>query len=161
MMSSVADVVTIVAFLITCFTAWKVFFINRDVQNMSNRYLLKLRLPEQLGNLKEIADALVEHFRVAEDNIDKIRHLVVKTHVICDNLTNKVQGQKNIQLLALNDVLQICQVIRNKRNMPDTIRHAPDKPMLSSDDVIDLYSDLMLLIQSIEEVLKDMKEVVA
>lgn len=161
-MSNFADVVTIVTFLFTCFTAWKVFFINRDVQKLSNRYLLKLRLPEQQGNLQRIAEALVERVCITESDIGEIRHLIVKTQVICDNLANKIQGQKNLRLLALNDVLQTCQEILKKRNMPDTIKSEPDKPMFTRDDIINLHTNLMSLIQSIEESIKDkdMEEVV-
>ena len=160
MMSSVADVVTIIAFLITCFTAWKVFFINRDVQKLSNRYLLKLRLPEQFINLQSIADELLKQSHVSENNIDKIHILVAKVHAICDNLTRKIQGQNDIQLSTLSKVLQTCQDIQSNRNIPGTIRNSPDKPMLSRDDIINLHTDLMWLIQSIEEVIKDMEEVV-
>ena len=163
MMSSIADIVTIIAFLFTCFTAWKVFFINRDVQNMSNRYLLRKRLPEILNGLdgicKELALPNIAH--VTEENAIQVRCLVAKCHGLCENLKLRLEGQNDIQLSALDDTVQICRTIKDERHNPGEIRVSHDSICLSGSDIRKLYGELSHLIQNIEDTMKDMESMIS
>ncbi|MCL2347957.1 MAG: hypothetical protein FWC50_06795 [Planctomycetaceae bacterium] len=152
------DYIGIIGFGITLFTAWKVFFINQDVQKLSNRYLLKQRLPEQIEDLEKISFELENHYRVTEENISKIRDLVARIYAISDNIVNLVQGQDCI--LGLNEVIQTCRNIHTKRSVPGTIRIPLGKSVLSGDDVIDLHGDLKLLIHGLKQRNKNMEKVV-
>jgi hypothetical protein len=162
MMSSVADVVTIIAFLITCFTAWKVFFINRDVQNMSNRYVLKKRLPEIFGDLTKICDALAspEFAHVTKDNVTELRALVAKCLGLCETLKLRVAGQKDFQLFALNNTILVCKTIIEERIASDEIRILPDSIFLSGSDTRKLHGVLSRLIQNIKDTMKDMESMI-
>ena len=125
MLGTTADIVTLLAFAVTIFTAVKVLFINRDVQKLSNRYLLKLRLPEQLAELEDLSFELGKYFLVTEGNCDQVRNIIAKISAISHNVVKRIRGL-DIQLPGCHEVVQRCRMIHTQRHNPGSIRISPD-----------------------------------
>jgi len=142
----IADIVTLLAFAVTLFTAVKVFFINKEVLNVSNLFQLFQRLPEQLADMKKMASKLEKYDRVTEEDQHQLLGIARKISVISNNIEKKIIKQNKIKLLGLKEVIQTCDFL--------------SKRYISDEDVARLHGDLMLLIYSIEEEKKDSQVII-
>jgi len=141
MLGTIADVVTFLAFFVTCVTTYYVFFIDRKVKYISNLFALLQSLPKQLARLEKKSSILKEYYSVTDEDRFQLQDIVANICAICHNIEKKIKKQDKIKLLKLKEVIQMCDYF-SKRNMTD-------------EDIFCLHGDLMLLIYSIEEEKKD------
>lgn len=155
MLSTIADILGVVGFALTCFTAFKVFFLNRDIKVLSNKYLFSQRIDEHLDDFKKSADQVFPLLTNPSKNIQLIRIIVVECLASCKSLEKKILRSEVRSLVPLLDLSeQIVHRRFSNRKQTQFFKILAIKPT-TDDDIEEYYLCLIRLINDIENLNKD------
>jgi len=133
------DYTGILGFGVTLLTAWIVFFVRKDVKQLSNKYSLKLALPDSHKNFEQISKKLMSFFDVNVD-LSKSKPSLLKIigdcHSLCENL-NKLTENQSEEFPTTKVITFLCREISHGKQIAIT-------------DIEKLFSHLSKLIKDIE-----------
>ena len=97
----------VLGFVIGIFVAIKVFFINKEIQELNRRHLYHQRIDEHLTELKIYSRELANSIPNYQVNIKEIRLVAATCRVNCESLKKKVKKKELINLINNLDCSRI------------------------------------------------------
>jgi len=139
------DYIGIIGFGFTLITAWYVFFIKRDIKQLSNKYSLKLALPLTLKRMMSIRKGLMgflnDHADTTKTNV-AILEIVANCLSECDSLAVKIRDP-SVEFPSIREITVRCREIHYAKHV-------------SVDDLTKLYLCVHKLIKDIDKKIQDM-----
>jgi len=144
------DYIGIIGFGMTLFTAWKVYFMNQDIQVLSSKYSMKLALPVTQKNVERIRKDLLRFMMSCEVDSTKKRveilEIAMKCLSECEYLSRKTRvlsEEYSTIKETIKAIGKLCQEIKQKKQ---NFKGVVDK----------LYSNVSLLEKDIEKLTQDL-----
>lgn len=159
MLDTIANWLEVIGFLIAAFTAFKVFFLNREVKKINAKHLFAVRVAEHLGDYKKTSKQIALFLGNYRQNTRELRLEVSKCLGNSLSLKKKVD---NSDLTALQNHIELSKSIISKKHDSITTLTVIDKiwgvkPLVEK-DIDEYYESLTLLITEIEQLDKDNKK---
>jgi len=143
-LSILANWFEVIGFVITIFTAFKVYSLNQDVRTISNRYLWSLRSKDHLTDLQKISKNIAGLLTDSSNTQQSIRLEVSHCIEVCKSIKRKT---------GKSDLSNITGLIKISKRIIDKKANQP----IEQGKIEEFYLKLDSLIREIDNLNKDLK----
>ena len=144
------DYIGIIGFGMTLFTAWKVYFMNQDIQVLSSKYSMKLALP---GIKKRLEKTRKDLMKINMPDDDLINYHTDLSGIIgtclseCKELNQKMATQ-DTDSQTTKEIMSLCHEIKSGKRV--------DKS-----DIFKLHICLTELVEDVDKMLRELNNEVS